>query len=525
MKKKYKVILIVLAAILVVVGSVLVLKREKKREIVLTDFKYGQEYQFGALDWHTSLEEVEDYLKCSLEPVHGMTPPAQSGYAFYRLTDAAYFLNGNSATDRIEFKDDKLSMIQFTLKPENPEALLKEIVAVLQENFGPESVYREEKGNIGYQWRADKSMLQITYSNSTIMIFVGTLDLENEVTDEVSNKEAAEASDEPEKNKNNEGVIEFKIADFKQGDEYQYILIPLSTSLYELRSTSSMEYKLSPAYEWNSFDGQEFCISGGEYLLEGKSVTPIYEFLHSELVAVQLAFDAEQEQEELFELFVDELTKLYGPETDRSENQGTGGSVYTWQTDSTKLQVSYDVLNAELNEKLVFITIGYTDTERDRILAENTKVSRELMLSEFKKGQEYQFGEVEWNSSVDEVEALLDCKLKDVTMFAPEKDYVFYDFANVVYVLDGYEAETSVEFSADKLVYVDFSFKDLEDSKAFFEEIISVCRDQYGQETQANENETTGAVSYRWRTEKTQLAVGLYKDNGEEVVIFLGALK
>jgi hypothetical protein len=127
MKKKYKVILIVLAAILVVVGSVLVLKREKKREIVLTDFKYGQEYQFGALDWHTALEEVEDYLKCSLEPVPGMTPLAQSGYAFYRLTDAAYFLNGNSATDRIEFKDDKLSMIQFTLKPENPEALLKEI--------------------------------------------------------------------------------------------------------------------------------------------------------------------------------------------------------------------------------------------------------------------------------------------------------------------------------------------------------------------------------------------------------------
>lgn len=178
MKKKYKVILIVLAAILVVEGSVLVLKREKKREIVLTDFKYGQEYQFGALDWHTTLEEVEDYLKCSLEPVPGMTPPAQSGYVFYHLTDAAYFLNGNSAIDRIEFKDDKLSMIQFTLKPENPEALLKEIVTVLQESFGPESVYREENGNIGYQWRADKSMLQITYLNSTIMIFVGTLGLE-----------------------------------------------------------------------------------------------------------------------------------------------------------------------------------------------------------------------------------------------------------------------------------------------------------------------------------------------------------
>lgn len=527
MKKKYKVILIVLAAILVVVGSVLMLKREKKREIVLTDFKYGSEYQFGALDWHTTLEEVEDYLKCSLEPVPGMTPPAQSGYAFYCLSDATYFFNGNSATDRIEFKDNKLSMIQFTLRPENSEALLKEIVAELQENFGPESNYREseDKRTIGYQWRTDTSMLQITYSNSTIMIFVGTLDVENEETEAGGNKETTEKSDKTEKNESTEGMIELKFADFKQGDEYQYSLIPLSTSLYELRSTASVEYKLSPTPEWNSFEGQEFCISGVEYLLEGKVVTPIYEFLYGELVAVQLAFRSEKEAEELFEPFAAELTKLFGQETERSENKETGSITCAWQTDQTRLRINYDILNGTTDEMILFIDVGYTETERDRILAENIKVPRELMVNAFKQGQEYQFGEAAWNSSVKEVEVLLDCKLKDVTTFAPEKDYVFYDFANVVYVLDGYEAEASVEFRADELVFVGFDFNELEDPKAFFEEIVSVCQAQYGPETESNESNDNGNISYRWKTENTLLAVGLYEEYGDKVEIFLTPLK
>ena len=68
-------------------------------------------------------------------------------------------------------------MIQFNFMLEDPEEI-SEIVAVLQENFGPESEFYNENGQIGYQWKTDASMLQIIYSNSKVNIFVGTLELE-----------------------------------------------------------------------------------------------------------------------------------------------------------------------------------------------------------------------------------------------------------------------------------------------------------------------------------------------------------
>ncbi|MBE5892452.1 MAG: hypothetical protein E7286_03625 [Lachnospiraceae bacterium] len=180
MKKSYKLFFIVLAAILVVVGAILILKGEKKREIVLTDFKYGQEYQFEELIWGVSLEEVEDYLNCSLEP-DSARMPAPEGYAFYNLTDITYILDENETKAIIEFYEDGLSMIQFNIRPENPNEFFDDIVAVWQESFGPETQFLENKetGGVGYKWKTDKSMLTINHYNSSIIISVGTLEILN----------------------------------------------------------------------------------------------------------------------------------------------------------------------------------------------------------------------------------------------------------------------------------------------------------------------------------------------------------
>ncbi|MBE5893406.1 MAG: hypothetical protein E7286_08485 [Lachnospiraceae bacterium] len=176
MKKNYKWILILLAAVFVVGGFVLVLKGEKDRELILADFKYGEEYQFGALDWNTPLEKVEDFLDCSLEIEPAMTP-APAGYAFYRFVDTTYVLDGNITNAFVEFYEDGLSMIEFYVKPENTNTFLEEIVVVCRENFGQETRFMENNGFVGYQWKTDKSMLQIDCSDSTIHISVGTLEI------------------------------------------------------------------------------------------------------------------------------------------------------------------------------------------------------------------------------------------------------------------------------------------------------------------------------------------------------------
>jgi hypothetical protein len=140
---------------------------------------------------------------------------------------------------------------------------------------------------------------------------------------------------------------------------------------------------------------------------------------------------------------------------------------------------------------------------------------RELILTDFKPGQEYQFGEVEWNSSMNEVENLLDCTLEMVPIGGP-KDFDLCRISDVVYVLNGYEAKTSVEFREDKLVFIDFTFAELENPIAFFKEIISVWQETYGPDYEIDEKGIL--LNYQWKTETTQLAVTL---DGNEVIIYL----
>ena len=143
---------------------------------------------------------------------------------------------------------------------------------------------------------------------------------------------------------------------------------------------------------------------------------------------------------------------------------------------------------------------------------------RELILTDFKPVQEYQFGEVAWNSSMDEVENLLDCTLETVSMGGP-KDFDLCRISDVIYVLNGYEAKTSVEFRADKLVFIEFTFTELEDPYTFFKEIVSVWQEVYGTESQMDE--MRDVIDYHWQTETTQLAVML---DGREVIIYLCTL-
>lgn len=180
MKKCYRVISILLAVIIVGVVAVWLLSGDKEREIVLTDFRYEEEYQFGAINWGATLDEVEDLLNSSLEADPGRTP-APEGYAFYNLADAAYLLEGNETKAIIEFYEDGLSMVQFNIRPKNPNELLGKIVAVWKENFGPETQFLENKelGSIGYKWKTDKSMLTINCYDSSIIISVGTLEILN----------------------------------------------------------------------------------------------------------------------------------------------------------------------------------------------------------------------------------------------------------------------------------------------------------------------------------------------------------
>ena len=325
-------------------------------------------------------------------------------------------------------------------------------------------------------------------------------------TEDISNLEMAE------------DIVTFELVDFKQGEEYQLRGHLKGTSLDLLKAMLPSHDELVENSEIIASAGSKFYMSD-EVLIAGEKFIPTYEFLYDELVEVKLVYNSEVTDENLFDSYVAELQRIFGSENEKSENVQTGEVIYCWKTDKSMLQLHSYVANGRM--KTLAFSVGCTENERNLIIKENNKEPRELLLTEFKRGSEYQFGEIPWNFSTEEVSASLQCTLKDVTKIAPEKDYLFYDFADVVYVLEGNEAKTSVEFRADKLVYISFAFNELENPKEFFDKIILACQEQYGPESQISEN-TTGYISYRWRTEASQLAVGF---DGIEVTIFLASIK
>lgn len=531
MKKIYKVSIIIFVAIVVVVSSIFFLKKEKtepifnddiKHDLAVADFQEGEEYQFKGIPWGISQEELEEMVPFSLFQFD-----YQIGEAIDLHSTEPYLFFGKTTDAIFRFTEDKLTEVQLTFRrDENAVEQYESIVEEATELFG---LGRE---NIeGHFWKTDNTMLDIKVYNvsgrKVMNIFISSLnesDLDGEGLDneEASNKEAL---NETENIKNTEDLVEFKLSDLKSGGEYLIDLIPLGTSWYELRPWAALDgyqqITLDENTEYDISDVRKYVYVSNESLLGGKRFNAICEFLHDELVDIKLVFRNEENIAEQFDPFVAELTELFGAENDRTEDSNTGSIAYTWQTDNTRLRINLEVLDDATKD--MTLSIGYTEKELDRIAAENIKEFRELPLAYFKQDQGYQFGEVAWKSSVEEVEALLNGNLKNVTLEAP-KDYIFYDFKDIVYVLDGYEAKASFEFQSGELVYVDFGFYDLEDPKAFFEEIVSVFQNEYGTETDMNQNEA-GNISYRWRTENSQLAVGFNENYNEQVTIFLIPLK
>ena len=413
MKKRYKVIIIVLVVIAALVASaVFLLKRGKKEpifndqikhDLAVADFKEGEEYQFGQIPWGISLKELKKNVPYSLfeDPIRPTTD--------FHSTES-YLLLGKTTDAIFKFEEEKLAEVQLVFRSEeNAVEQFESIVTEATELFGAESEKIEDTITIalGYIWKTDNTMLEITTykvgDRKVMNIFVRAI-TESESTGNVTNNEETannETSNETQSNENTEGLIEFKLADLKQGDEYQIDLVPLGSSWYELRPWAAFDgyVIISPDEngEFSYSDIRKFVGDNDECLLEGKRFNAVYEFFHDELVDVKLVFRSEKNIAEQFAPFVAELTKLFGPETSKTENSETGGLTYTWQTDNTRLQIDLEVLNDTTKD--MTLSIGYTEKERDRIQTENVKENRELLLTGFKQDQGYQFENVEWYGS------------------------------------------------------------------------------------------------------------------------------
>ncbi|MBE5893444.1 MAG: hypothetical protein E7286_08675 [Lachnospiraceae bacterium] len=105
-------------------------------------------------------------------------------------------------------------------------------------------------------------------------------------------------------------------------------------------------------------DGIEFYISDVEYLLNGMSTNASFEFHNDKLWIVQFYYNIDENPQEWFKSVIEELTALYGMETDKftNTNGGTTNVGYKWDSNNTSFQI-VSMMNQAAHMQVI-ISIG-----------------------------------------------------------------------------------------------------------------------------------------------------------------------
>lgn len=166
-----KKIVFVILAVLIVAALLLTLfflftdNNVKDIELSMGDFLNNGEYQYDGIAWGASVAQVNEALPYALEEDSSRTPPASTGYVFYKSKNT-YTLDGQSTVASVEFHDGTLQVIQFAFHVgQDYQQWFESQVAELSRLYGAHSDKAENASDMFestiYTWSTDNSMLQI----------------------------------------------------------------------------------------------------------------------------------------------------------------------------------------------------------------------------------------------------------------------------------------------------------------------------------------------------------------------------
>lgn len=164
----------------------------------------------------------------------------------------------------------------------------------------------------------------------------------------------------------------------------------------------------------------------------------------------------------------------------------------------------------------------YSDDEELRRLQEGMDgTSYQVSLEKFRNGSsEYQYGDILWNSSFDEVKEKLEDRVSEyeVEGTLPDSEYRYLKHT-AVQELEGQKGELYFEFLNDRLQAVRYDFSLEGDYETWFQRQIDSLTDLYGEESvkEETENEELGFTERlcKWEHGKTSLQAVLM--TGENV--------
>ncbi|MBE5868159.1 MAG: hypothetical protein E7293_04255 [Lachnospiraceae bacterium] len=153
-----------------------------------------------------------------------------------------------------------------------------------------------------------------------------------------------------------------------------------------------------------------------------------------------------------------------------------------------------------------------------------------LSLSSFQSDNEYQYDNIKWQSSVQEVQKNLPYSLERDTYRESGSDTIAYYKAKNKHILDGQSGAASFEFVKDQLKIVQLSFHLDDDADQWFEKQVTKLQELYGTEYVKSENSSEQlhlkSIGYRWDKNNTSLQfVMLSGDNRNPSAIFSVGVK
>lgn len=142
--------------------------------------------------------------------------------------------------------------------------------------------------------------------------------------------------------------------------------------------------------------------------------------------------------------------------------------------------------------------------------------ARPFELEQLHKDGEFQFCELEWGMSVEEVNAQMPYSLESNSESYIKRKIIEYSPQNT-YVLDGKKCKSFFQFEEEKLVMIQHSFRVDENYKEWFEVLIEELRRLYGVETDTTElfgeENKINSIGYRWDKSETTLQIVLITGN------------
>lgn len=123
-------------------------------------------------------------------------------------------------------------------------------------------------------------------------------------------------------------------------NEYQYEDIEWGMSAESV--TKSLPYAIKINTENNAPENITFYDSEVPFDLNGQKGTASFEFHDDKLAIVDFNFHLNGDYEQWFKTLTEELTQLYGTESDKKESSSDrfNSVVYIWETDNTMLQIA-----------------------------------------------------------------------------------------------------------------------------------------------------------------------------------------